>query len=160
DDPRSPRVDDPTRILVGARPWLDAYEVATLCSPHSHALPAHHHDATVAHYRVQIVSSGGADAAGAIFRDTFGAHTSLVRGSVVTSQGSVTSGNGSADTSVAVALGLLRAGRTAVVQFDAVVDDDLPADVHSVSNQGLVAWSTKPYGQPSDDMATPALDDP
>jgi uncharacterized repeat protein (TIGR01451 family) len=63
------------------------------------------------------------------------ANTALVAGSVTTSQGAVTTGNGAGDTTVVVALGDLAAGGTATVEWDVTVHAHLPPGLTQVAAQ-------------------------
>ena len=62
-------------------------------------------------------------------------NTALVAGSVTTSQGAVTAGNGAGDATVAVALGDLAAGGTATVAWDVTVHANLPRGLTQVAAQ-------------------------
>jgi uncharacterized repeat protein (TIGR01451 family) len=62
-------------------------------------------------------------------------NTALVAGSVTTSQGAVTAGNGAGDATVAVALGDLAAGGTATVAWDVTVHASLPRGLTQVAAQ-------------------------
>jgi uncharacterized repeat protein (TIGR01451 family) len=63
------------------------------------------------------------------------ANTALVAGSVTTSHGAVTTGNGAGDATVAVALGDLAAGGTATVEWDVTVHANLPPGLTQVAAQ-------------------------
>jgi uncharacterized repeat protein (TIGR01451 family) len=103
-------------------------------------------------YTVTLVNSGTVAATGVTFTDTPDSNTALVVGSVTTTAGSVTSGNGAGETSVAVDVGTLAAaGGSATIQFRVTVVDPLPPGVTEVANQGSVA---------GDAFATVATDDP
>ena len=63
------------------------------------------------------------------------ANTALAAGSVTTSQGAVTTGNGAGDATVAVALGNLAVGGTATVEWDVTVHANLPPGLTQVAAQ-------------------------
>jgi uncharacterized repeat protein (TIGR01451 family) len=63
------------------------------------------------------------------------ANTALVAGSVTTSQGAVTTGNGASDATVVVALGDLAVGGTATVEWDVTVHANLPPGLTQVAAQ-------------------------
>ena len=110
-------------------------------------------------YAIQVSVSAASAAAAVLLSDAPDANTSLVVGSVTTTQGSVTSGNAPGDTSVAVDVGLLPPGVTVTIGFRVLIDDPLPAGIDRVSNQGFVSGSNFPAA-PTDDPATAAADDP
>ncbi|MDX1545470.1 MAG: GEVED domain-containing protein, partial [Rhodothermales bacterium] len=112
-------------------------------------------------YTIAITNSGG-DALNTVFTDTPGANTTLVVGSVTTSQGTVTTGNTAGDTSVTVDLGTVTSGGTpdATITFDVLVDDPFPAGIPEVINQGEVTASNAPGPVATDDPGTGAPDDP
>ncbi|HEX6899698.1 MAG TPA: hypothetical protein VF789_08295 [Thermoanaerobaculia bacterium] len=91
-------------------------------------------------YTVTIVNAGTGEAAGVVFTDAPDANTALVNGSVTTTAGTVTAGNGAGDASVGVDVGnLAAAGGTATISFRVTIDGPLPAGVTQVANQGTVA---------------------
>ena len=110
-------------------------------------------------YTIQITNSGSADALAVVFTDTPGTHTTLVAGSVTTTQGTVTVGNAAGATSVSVALGTLPASTgQATVTFTVVLDNPFPPGVTTVVNQGLVQGSNFP-DVVTDNPATTPTDD-
>jgi len=109
-------------------------------------------------YTVTIVNpddDGNAAVPGVVFTDTPPAGTSLVAGSVVTSQGVVTLGNTGGDTAVAVNVGNIADAATVTITFDAVVNTNGPP---KVCNQGFVVSGY--LNLPSDDPDTLAELDP
>jgi len=122
-------------------------------------------------YTIVITNTGNADALSVVLTDTPGAHTTLVAGSVTTTQGTVTSGNQAGATSVTVDLGTLAATSVqitsgqATVTFTVKLDNPFPAGVTTVLNQALVRGSnftdvltdnpaTTPTGDPTVDVVT------
>jgi uncharacterized repeat protein (TIGR01451 family) len=83
----------------------------------------------------------------------------LVVGSVTTSQGTVTLGNGAGDTTVAVDVGIIADGATVVITFQVTIDNPLPPGVTEVVCQGFVDSDTL-MDVPTDNPDTPAPDDP
>jgi uncharacterized repeat protein (TIGR01451 family) len=63
------------------------------------------------------------------------AYTALAAGSVMASQGAVTTGNGAGDVTVAVALGDLAAGGTATIEWEVTVAAQLPPGITQVAAQ-------------------------
>jgi len=112
-------------------------------------------------YTVSIANpadSFGAEATGLIFADIPDENTTLVAGSVTTSQGTITSGNGQGDTEVTVEIGSLADGDSVTIVFEAVVNDPLPEEVTEVANQGFVSADTL-TNLPTDDPETDLADD-
>ena len=91
-------------------------------------------------YTITITNSGGADATSVTFTDTPDSNTTLVAGSVTTSAGTITTGNGVGDSFVSVDVGTIAAsGGSATITFTVLVDDPLPPGVTTVSNQGTIS---------------------
>jgi uncharacterized repeat protein (TIGR01451 family) len=110
-------------------------------------------------YTVVIENDGAADAQGVVFSDSPDANAPLVDGTVTTTQGTVTLGNGAGETSVGVDIGTISAGGSVTVTFDVAVVDPLAEGVASVANQGVVTASGL-ADVPSDDPDTGAAGDP
>jgi uncharacterized repeat protein (TIGR01451 family) len=159
DDPDTADVNDPTITPLGTgAPSLAAQKVSSLVvdlDGNGVAGPGE-----TLEYSITLTNTGDDDAAGVAFTDTPGAHTILVAGSVTTTQGTVTTGNQPADSSVAVAVGPLdQGGGTATVVFRVQLDQPLPPEVEEVSNQGSVS-AANAASRLTDDPRTPAVDDP
>ena len=113
----------------------------------------------VLEYEVLIVNSGSSAVTDARFSDTPDANTSLVTGSVRTTQGTITGGNGSGDTSVSINLGTIAGhGGSATIRFRVRIHDPLPGGVRWVTNQGMLT-SPQIALRRSDDPDTPLLND-
>jgi uncharacterized repeat protein (TIGR01451 family) len=120
-------------------------------------------------YTILVTNTGSADALAVILTDTPGANTTLVAGSVTTTQGTVTSGNQAGATSVTVDLGTLVAtSGQATVSFTVKLDNPFPAGVTTVVNQAIVHGSnftdvpsdnprTLPNGDPTIDVVVVAV---
>ncbi len=109
-------------------------------------------------YTVTITNSGSGQDTGVIFADTPDSNTTLVVGSVTTTQGTVTTGNTAGDTTVAVDVGTIAGnGGTVTITFDVTVNDPLGAGVMSISNQGEVDTGTD-TDIPTDDPDDPTND--
>ena len=63
DDKRTARAHDPTRMVTGIQPWLDADETATLCSRGARCVPGSPGDGPLVHYVVTVANSGNAGCA-------------------------------------------------------------------------------------------------
>ncbi len=110
-------------------------------------------------YTIEVVNTGVADASVVTFTDTPDSNTSLVVGSVTTSQGSVIVGNTAGDTTVTVDLGTVAAAATVTITFDVIINNPLPVGVTQISNQGVVDSEDFPPID-TDDPDTPSGDDP
>ncbi|HEY3568750.1 MAG TPA: IPTL-CTERM sorting domain-containing protein [Thermoanaerobaculia bacterium] len=106
-------------------------------------------------YTVQIQNAGTADALSVTFNDTPDANTTLVAGSVTTSQGTVTQGNLAGETTVAVNLGTLPPQTTVTITFMVKINNPFPSGVTMVSNQGVVKGSNIPDVSTDDPRTTP-----
>jgi uncharacterized repeat protein (TIGR01451 family) len=111
-------------------------------------------------YTVTLTNLGAGPATGVVFTDTPDPATALLAGSVTTTQGTVTTGNGAGDVAVEVDVGTLAAaGGTATITYQATIDDPLPPGVLVVANQGLAAGDNF-AAVPTDDPAAPGAADP
>jgi uncharacterized repeat protein (TIGR01451 family) len=106
-------------------------------------------------YTIILSNTGAADAVDVTFNDTPDANTELITGSVTTSSGSVTQGNGISDAAVTISIPTMgvppcQSGQV-VITFRVRVSDPFPDMVNQVCNQGL-----------TDTMNTPSVftDDP
>jgi uncharacterized repeat protein (TIGR01451 family) len=114
----------------------------------------------VLRYTVTITSIGDVAATGVVYADTPDPNTILDAGSVTTSQGTVTLGNGGGETDVEVDIGTIEVGNSVTLTYTVVVDPDLMPDPSiELSNQGLVT-SSNASDEPSDDPDSPDDDDP
>lgn len=101
-------------------------------------------------YTVVVSNDGGEAATNVTFTDTPDANTTLVVGSVQTSQGRVTTGNAPGDTTIGVDIGTIDVGASVTITYQATVGA-LPASQVTIENQGLAR------GNNVDDVQT---DDP
>ncbi|NOZ61987.1 MAG: T9SS type A sorting domain-containing protein, partial [Calditrichaeota bacterium] len=93
-------------------------------------------------YTTVVTNTGDGDGKNAVFSDTPDANTTLVTGSVSSTQGTVTSGNGAGDTKVEVNIGtLLNTTGVDTITFDVTVNSSIPANITHLCNQGLVSGS-------------------
>jgi uncharacterized repeat protein (TIGR01451 family) len=94
----------------------------------------------VVKYTVAITNGGDANAEAIVFTDTPDPNSSLVVGSVETTQGAVQIGNSPSDSSVEVAIGTLGdSGGSAEVSFRVLVTDPFPLGILTIANQGDVS---------------------
>jgi len=158
DDPDTTDSDDPTDTPVQVLPILSAEKTDVLSNDaDGNGLVSPGDTLT---YTITILSSGSSGATNVLFNDTPDPNTTLVVGSVTASQGTVVTGNTAGDSSVSVDLGSITGGgSTAVVSFQVLINDPLPSNVTSVSNQGVIS-STELPDLPTDDPDDPNPDDP
>lgn len=110
-------------------------------------------------YTILVTNTGNADALAVVLTDTPGANTSLVVGSVTTTQGTVTNGNQVGATSVTVDLGTLPATTgQATVSFTVRLASPFPPGVTTVSNQAVVSGSNFTNVVSDNPLTTPAGD--
>jgi uncharacterized repeat protein (TIGR01451 family) len=100
--------------------------------------------------RYTIVLTNPTDATGAAetgvtYANPVPANTALVVGSVTTTQGTVTAGNGSG-TGIGVNVGTINDGGTVTITFDVIIDNPLPAGVFQITCQGVVTTPSLPGG--------------
>ncbi len=92
-------------------------------------------------YTSVIKNSGAATALGVTFTDVPDANSTLSIGSVTTTQGTVTTGNGAGHTSVLVNIGSLGAGDSVKIYFEVTVNNGVYPSTTTISNQGTVSGS-------------------
>ncbi len=111
-------------------------------------------------YTIVVSNTGNADALAVVLTDTPGANTTLVAGSVTTSQGTVTTGNLPGATTVTVDLGTLPATTgQATVSFTVRIANPFPMGVTTVSNQATISGDNIPDIS-TNDPRTPPPGDP
>ncbi len=157
DDPDTPDDDDTTDTPVTSNPVIEASKTDTLSVDADNNSVGSPGDTLT--YIVTISNSGNAGASGIVFTDTPDVNTTLVPGSVQTSQGIVTRGNGGADTDVEINVGTLAGGASVTVSFDVTINSPVINNASQVFNQGLVTGPTIP-DEPTDDPDSPTDDDP
>lgn len=158
DDPDTPADSDPTLTQVVPGPFVRVSKAAALAiDADGNGFPS---PGDTLQYDITVRNDGSQVGLAAVLNDTPGAFTELIPGSVVTSQGAVTQGNGPFDTTVSVAIGNLAAnGGVVTISFLVVVDAVIPEGIDEVANQAFVAGSN--FGvRPSGDPATSAPEDP
>ena len=109
-------------------------------------------------YRV-VITTGAATAYDVIFNDSLDAHTRLRIGTVTCSPGcTVVSGNVELDDTVGVYFASLAANSAAIIEYEVAIDDMLPFQLATITNQGLAA-STNAPAVATDDPATAETND-
>ena len=157
-DPNSGNNDDSVSILVVTGPYIEAEKQDSLyADADGNGIPS---PGDTLQYQITIINHGTGPATDVNFTDVPDPNTTLVPGSVQTSHGTVTSGNGPGDISAAVDINTLPGfGSSVNIIFRVVISDPLPLGVTYVSNQGTVI-STELPDEPTDDPDTVTDDDP
>ncbi len=109
-------------------------------------------------YTLVLTNIGAATATGVVITDAPDALTTLVNGSVTTTQGSIVTGNNPGDATIEVDIGSVTASGSVTITYDVVLANPFPAGVTEVVNQALVNSTELPPGV-SDDPDTPTPDD-
>jgi uncharacterized repeat protein (TIGR01451 family) len=108
-----------------------------------------------------MTNSGDVAAEAVVFTDTPDANTSLITGTVETTQGEIVIGNNPGDTTVEIVIGTVPVGASVTITFEVQVNDPLPSGVDQVANQGVFTGSNLTDDTRTDDPGTPNLpDDP
>ena len=110
-------------------------------------------------YEATIRNRGNAAASGVVFVDFLDKNTTLVVGSVQSTQGSIVNGNNTGDTGVRVNVGTINGGAKATITFRVTINNPVPANVTEVRNQGTVTSNELP-ALATNDPGTAAVDDP
>lgn len=109
-------------------------------------------------YSLNVANTAGAGATSVVLANTPDTNTALVNGSVQTSSGTVTTGNGAGNSLVRIALTGLKPGATATAQFDVVVKSGIDPAQPTISTQATLSGSNfAPV--PSDDPDTGTAND-
>jgi uncharacterized repeat protein (TIGR01451 family) len=154
-DPTTPQSGDPTVTPVAVAPVLSAAKTDILFVDTDKSNEFSVGDTII--YVVTIANSGNTPATNVQFSDTPDVITTLVAGSVKSSQGSVTKGNTAGDTSLSVDIGVVPAGASVTITFQVTINSPLTREI--IFNQGTVN-STELPPVLTDDPTTPAPNDP
>ncbi len=109
-------------------------------------------------YSVSVTNISTGDALDVVYNDAPDANTSLIVGSVTTTQGTVDTGNNAGDSSIQVAIGTLTGGSGATITYEVLINDPIPVGVTTIVNQGLLSGSNF-TDVLSDDPVTVAAND-
>ncbi len=144
DDPSTPAAGDPTSFVVDAvvvvgPPVIAATQAAALTTDQNGDGKVNPGDTLT--YTIIVNNTGESNGLGVVFSSGLDPNTTLVVGSVTTSQNTVTSGNTAGNTQAIVALGTLQHGGSATIAFRATVKSPLPSGVTQVASQGSIAGS-------------------
>jgi uncharacterized repeat protein (TIGR01451 family) len=154
-DPTTPQGGDPTITPIVAAPVLAAEKSDILYTDADKSGEFSVGDTV--QYVITIANSGTIAATGVAFGDTPDVITTLVVGSVKTSQGSVTKGNSAGDTSLSVDIGVIPAAASVTISFQVTINSPLTREI--IFNQGTVNSNELPPAL-TDDPSTPQPGDP
>ena len=155
DDPDTPNDDDPTTTPLGTPSQLELFKRDSLQIDADVSTGVSVGDTL--RYTVDLTNPGLSDLTSVVFNDTPDSFTSLVAGSVTTTQGTVTTGNTGGDTTVSVDVGTVTSTTTVAMTFDVLINAAPPSGV--LANQGVASSNELP-DEPSDDPDTAGEDDP
>jgi len=155
DDPDTPNINDPTYTPVTAAPIIDSFKHVTLADDVDNNNIVSPGD--ILDYNITITNYGNQNATGVVFTDTPDTNTTLVNDSVITSQGTVTSGN---SIPIVVTIGTIAGGGGEVtISFKVSINNPLPQGTTTISNQGLITGDNF-TDEPTDDPTTSNNNDP
>ena len=169
-DPDVPNDDDLTRLTIESAPSFVVHKVSTDLTGDPNVLLA----GETLRYTITVRNVGTDDAAGVTLRDQMPVNTQYVAGSTTLNGAAVPDVGGwsalvnglQIQPSAATTAGAMPAGpvdsaaHLATITFDVVVDPSV-VDGTVISNQGFVsALAAGIVERPSDDPATPTVDDP
>ena len=159
DDPDTAVFADPTITLLGSEPAIKALKVDTLVGDINGNGQANTGDTLS--YATEIQNVGTTDAQNVVYRvpTVMTANLSLVTGSVVTSQGTVVSGNNPGDTEIVINLGTVSLNAGVVVSFQGLVSPSVVVEALYTSCQGIVEGDNF-LETKTDDPDTAVLNDP
>lgn len=156
DDPTTPQGSDPTVTPVTAAPLITASKAAALLTDADGNGVISPGDTL--RYTITIANVGNTEATGVAYTDTPDPVTTLVAGSVTTTQGTITGGNtGTPPVTANIGTILAPAGKVTIT-YDARVRNPLPAGSTEAVNQGTVTSNELP-AVPTDDPKTPQTGD-
>lgn len=155
DDPSTPVVDDATSLQVSHTPLRGTKQVA-LTGDRDGSGDLSSLD--VLSYVVTITNHSSAPVSGVRYDDLIDSNTSLVTGSVTTSDGSILEGNAPGQMAVRVSAGTIGPGASFEIRYDVVVRDGVPEGTRSITNQGLVSGAEIGEQVTDDPSTSTALD--
>jgi uncharacterized repeat protein (TIGR01451 family) len=136
-DPETLTPDDPSVTPITTRPVLTADKSYYLLIDADHDGSPSPGDTLL--YQVAIQNTGSAAATNVNFADTPDANTTLVTGTVQTTQGDVVMGNRPDDRAISIDIGTLAGrGARATLTFRVWINNPLPIGVTHIANQGAL----------------------
>lgn len=155
DDPSTVQADDATVIQIDPSP-LSVKKSASIVNDLD-GDGAISRGETI-RYSIVITNAGLNSLSGVVLTDDPDPNTTIVAGSVTTTLGTVTSGNGFGDSTIVVSIGNIAPGAAVTVIFEARVNDATPESVFVISNQAVVTGNGFPPTLSDDPSTVPAGD--
>ena len=156
DDSETDEADDPTRTSIIAAVNLQATKRDLLVNDgDGNGAPS---PGDTLEYIVRVRNSGNATAQAVTFQDDLDPNSTMVAGTLQTSQGDIISGALGSDRRVTVDLGAVAGGQVVEISFRVAVAAQLPGNVSAVTNQGVVLNESN-FVLYTDDPDTPAQGD-
>ncbi len=156
-DPSAAAPNSPTETLLIAAPHLHAVKQDSLIEDTDNDGRVSVGDTVL--YRIEIVNEGTRAALGVAYEDTPDIHTSLVTGSVSSTQGDILLGDKKDDHTVAIRLGELAPHVSAKIEFRVKIMGPIPAGVTQISSQGHLTGENFPT-QPTEDPHVSSPENP
>ncbi len=157
DDPDRAGITNPTRTAIDADAVLVATKTDRILIDADASNSASPGDTLF--YEIDIRNIGNANAAGVLFQDALDENVTLDPGGVQTTVGSVIGDNGPSARQVSVAIGVLGAGERASIAIRVKINEQAPADLRELVNQGRVLSDDRPKLS-TDDPDQPGSSDP
>ncbi|MEZ4554998.1 MAG: DUF11 domain-containing protein [Caldilineaceae bacterium] len=157
DDPALPGAEDATVTPISAAAVIVAElrdVLAVDADGNDEATPG-----DTLEYVAVIRNRGNKGAQGVIYRNALPAEVLRTGTPVATTQGTVTSGNDTADRTVVVDVGAVAVGEPVEIRYRVTIDPALPPTARSITNQGVVVTASGDDVS-TDDPDTPAAADP
>ena len=157
DDPDSLTLNDPTITSLSLAPIIVASQSDSLDNDaDGDGIPSPGDTILI---EVVISNIGNGTATDVAYSTPLESNVQLLSGSVSTTLGSTSAGNGSGDTQVDVSIGLLPPNGSVTIRYKVTINDPLPANIVAIQLQGLVSSDQLP-DLLTDDPALPANQDP
>lgn len=157
DDPTRPGTEDAIITPVSSAALIVAEMIDVLADDvdgNGSATPG-----DVLEYVVTISNQGNQGAASVVFHNDLPAFVQRTSTPVATTQGTVTSGNATTDSTVTVDIGVVSVGESVQIRYQVRIDADLPVTERSIANQGTVEFAGGDDVN-TDDPDTPSAGDP
>lgn len=160
DDPDLPGDDDPTDTPVADFARLVAFKVDTLVDDINGDRVPSPGDTVL--YQIRLANIGNQTVTGIQMTDTPDINTTIVAGSLRTSQGNILAGNNGVPP-IQIDIGQMASGEQVLISFEVLIVDPLPIDIFSIENQAVFSsvelpdvLSDDPDGSGDEDV-TPTL---
>jgi len=137
DDPDTGDDDDPTITPLNASALLEASKSDTLfIDADGNGLPS---PGDTLLYEVNVTNLGNSSASNVVFTDIVDPNTTIIPGTVQTSQGTVATGNIAGESTIKIVVGSIPGNNGKVtISFRVTINNSVAAGVTAISNQGSV----------------------